>query len=120
MLKPAFEVAVEIDPTCDHVLGACVVTEDRLALVKELRTFALGVKIDLERLSIENVANLLEHEIVKSGRTWGRPWGIYDTVQQRWWPRRFERSKDAQAHYNYCKGPGSRGEVRQIPKEGAP
>lgn len=67
-MKPAFEVAEEIDPGCDDVLGSCVVTEDRLTLVKELRAFALkNASFDVERLSIENAANWLEHEIVKSG-----------------------------------------------------
>lgn len=67
-LRAAVEVAAELDPSCDRVLGAALVTEDRLAFVKELRAFALSVKIDLERLAIENVANWLEHEIVKRGR----------------------------------------------------
>jgi hypothetical protein len=66
-MRPAFEVAEEIDPGCDSVLGSCVATEDRLTLVKELRALAFNAAFDLERISIENAANWLEHEIVKSG-----------------------------------------------------
>jgi hypothetical protein len=45
-----------------------------------------------------------------------RRWGIYDVEQKRWWPRRFAEQGEAQAHYNSCKGPGSRGEVRLMPR----
>ena len=40
-------------------------------------------------------------------------WGIFDTVQGRWWPRAFNSAEDAQKHYDECRGPGSRGEVRE-------
>jgi len=42
----------------------------------------------------------------------GTLWGIFDVEQQRWWPRDFTSAKEAQAHYDRCRGPGSRGEVR--------
>lgn len=41
-------------------------------------------------------------------------WGVYDTVQKIWWPRSFPSKAEAQAHYERCKGPGSRGEPRLI------
>lgn len=44
-------------------------------------------------------------------------WGIYDVVQDRWWPRRFATFEEAAAHYDRCKGPGSRGEVLARPKD---
>ena len=41
-------------------------------------------------------------------------WGVYDTVQKTWWPRSFPSKEEARAHYERCKGPGSRGEPRLI------
>lgn len=44
-----------------------------------------------------------------------RPWGIFDPVEGRWWPRAFQTREEAQDHYDRCKGPGSTGEVRERP-----
>lgn len=43
-------------------------------------------------------------------------WGVYDTVQNRWWPRAFASRDEASAHYERCKGVGSVGVVRERPQ----
>lgn len=53
------------------------------------------------------------HRLVHVRRYALRPrWGVFDVEQQRWWPRDFASAEEARAHYERCKGPGSRGEVR--------
>jgi hypothetical protein len=42
--------------------------------------------------------------------------GILDPVQGRWWPWSFNTFDEAQAHYDRCKGPGSRGKVCEFPE----
>ena len=44
-------------------------------------------------------------------------WGVYDVQQGRWWPRAFRSQSEALAHYDRCKGPGSRGEIRPRPAD---
>jgi hypothetical protein len=42
--------------------------------------------------------------------------GVFDMYRRSWWPRSFDTFDEAQAHYDRCKGPGSRGEVRELPE----
>ena len=42
-------------------------------------------------------------------------WGVFDTAQKRWWPRYFDTQQEAQAHLDWCKGPGTSADVGEHP-----
>ena len=96
--------------------------EQRIATLEAaLRPFALSVGDDGERRGVPLYEDYIAARAAFDGehrkvavKKWA--WGIFDTDQKRWWPRRFATREAAQEHCDYCKGSGSgaRGEPKRI------
>lgn len=49
-----------------------------------------------------------------------KQWGVFCLATKSWWPRAFHSQAEAQEHYELCKGPGTRAEVRKRPELDVP